>query len=118
MKDSAGFVMYRRRDSIEVLLVHPGGPYYASRDDGVWSIPKGVPSGDEDLLSTARREFEEETGISVPSSGYVALGMVQQTNKRVHAWAFEGDVDPRTLISNTFELEWPPRSGQQGRQRP
>jgi len=112
MKDSAGIVMFRRRASIEVLLVHPGGPFFARRDDGVWSIPKGLPNADEDLLSAAKREFCEETGISAPPSGYVELGMVQQTNKRVHAWAFEGDFDPGTLISNTFELEWPPRSGQ------
>ena len=111
-KDSAGIVMFRRRASIEVLLVHPGGPFFARRDDGVWSIPKGLPNTDEDLLSAAKREFREETGISAPPSGYVELGMVQQTNKRVHAWAFEGDFDPTNLISNTFELEWPPRSGQ------
>lgn len=115
MKESAGLVMYRHRCCLEVLLVHPGGPYYVNLDD-VWSIPKGMPDKDEDLLSAARREFQEETGFSAPPakyppSEYLTLGAVRQTNKLVHAWAFEGSVDPTTLVSNTFELEWPPRSG-------
>ena len=103
--------MYRRRPALEVFLVHPGGPYFARRDDGVWSLPKGLVAAGEDLLTTARREFGEETGFSTPESGYLELGQVQQTNKIVHAWAFEGERDPESIVSNSFEMEWPRRSG-------
>lgn len=111
-KISAGLLMYRQRgDTVEVLLVHPGGPFWAKRDLGAWTIPKGECSPNEDLLSCARREFEEETGV-VPAGPFAALTAVTQPGgKIVHAWAFEGDWDPATLRSNTFTLECPPRSG-------
>ena len=109
---SAGLVMYRVREQhLEVLLAHPGGPYYVRKDSGVWSIPKGEVGGGEDLLTAARREFAEETGLE-PWGPYVALGAVKYKNhKVVHAWAFEGEFDPASLVSNTFELEWPRGSG-------
>jgi len=94
------------------LLVHPGGPFYRTRDDHVWSIPKGLPEADESLLACARREMREETGYAPPAEGYVDLGVVKQSKKDVHGWAFrEEDWDPATLVSEPFELEWPPRSG-------
>jgi predicted NUDIX family NTP pyrophosphohydrolase len=110
---SAGILLFRRRaDGPEVLLVHPGGPYWARKDRGAWSIPKGEHGDGEDPLACARREFEEETGSAPPSGDPVALGEVRQRGgKRVQAWAVEGDFDPARLRSNTFELEWPPRSG-------
>ena len=111
---SAGLLMYRIKDgAIQVLLAHPGGPYFVNKDDGHWSIPKGEPGPDEDLLLTAQREFEEETGLK-PAGPFVPLQAVtQKGGKVVHAWAFEGDCDPTTIRSNTFTMEWPPRSGQQ-----
>ena len=111
---SAGLLMYRIRDgAIQVLLAHPGGPYFAKKDEGDWSIPKGEPGPDEDLLLTAQREFEEETGLK-PAGPFVPLKPVKQKGgKVVHAWACEGDCDPATIRSNTFTMEWPPRSGQQ-----
>jgi predicted NUDIX family NTP pyrophosphohydrolase len=97
---------------VEVLLVHPGGPLYARKDLGSWTIPKGLPNEGEDLLAAARREFSEETGF-VAGDGAVTLGRVRQkSGKIVHAWAVAGDADVTRLRSNTFELEWPPRSGQ------
>ena len=108
--------MYRPSDSgkIELFLVHPGGPFFRDKDDGAWTIPKGELEADEEPLGTARREFNEETGLAVPETGYAFLGEIQQKGgKRVLAWAFEGDCDPDTIASNTFELEWPPRSGLQ-----
>ena len=112
-KLSAGLLMYRRALSgIEVFLAHPGGPYFARKDDGVWTIPKGEPEPGEDLLRCARREFEEETGLTPEAGEYLALGQVQQTNgKVVHGWAFEGEWGERELRCNLFEIEWPPRSG-------
>ena len=112
MRQSAGLVLFRWRDgTLEVLLAHPGGPLFARRDAGVWGIPKGEIEADEDPLAAACREFAEETGFST-SPPYLRLGSVRQRRgKRVHAWAFEGDCDPRSLRSNDFELEWPPRSG-------
>jgi predicted NUDIX family NTP pyrophosphohydrolase len=109
---SAGLLMYRiTNGAIQVLLAHPGGPYFCNKDDGVWSIPKGEPNGDEDLLVTAQREFEEETGIK-PTGPFIPLQPIKQKGgKIVHAWAFEGEFDPATLVSNTFELEWPRGSG-------
>lgn len=111
-KESAGLLLYRRRDDrIEVLLVHPGGPLWKKKDEGAWSIPKGELDGDEDALACARREFEEETGF-VADGPFLPLGSVRQkSGKLVHAWAFEGDCDPSALRSNGFEMEWPPRSG-------
>ena len=105
--------MYRRTGGIlEVLLVHPGGPYFARRDAGWWSIPKGLVDGDEDPLAAARREFTEETSLPARSPVFTPLGEVRQKGgKRVLAWAFEGDCDPGAVASNTFEMEWPPRSG-------
>jgi predicted NUDIX family NTP pyrophosphohydrolase len=109
---SAGLLMYRIRDgSIQVLLAHPGGPFFAKKDEGAWTIPKGEPDADEDLLLTARREFEEETGIK-PTGPFIPLKPIKQKGgKVVHAWAFKGDCDPTTIKSNTFTMEWPPRTG-------
>jgi predicted NUDIX family NTP pyrophosphohydrolase len=110
---SAGILLYRHRGgSIEVLLVHPGGPFWARKDEGAWSIPKGEYAPGEDPLAAARREFEEETGSRPPDGEAVPLGAFRQSAaKIVDAWAIEGDFDPATLKSNTFTLEWPPRSG-------
>ena len=112
-KRSAGILLYRRRgDGVEVLLVHPGGPLWARRDVGAWSIPKGEYSEGEDPLAVARREFEEETGQRPPEAGFVPLGEVRQKGgKVVSAWAAPGDLDPDAITSNTFSIEWPPRSG-------
>ena len=112
-RQSAGLLMFRRCQGVlQVLLAHPGGPYFVKKDEGHWSIPKGEPDGQEDLLATALREFEEETGVA-PQGPYLPLRPVQQKGgKIVHAWAFDGDCDPRQLRSNTFTLEWPPHSGQ------
>jgi predicted NUDIX family NTP pyrophosphohydrolase len=113
-KLSAGLLVYRRSDSgLEVLLVHPGGPYWAKKDDGAWSIPKGEYEPDEDPLGVAVREFEEEIGKTPPDpSGAAWLGELRQpSGKVVSAWAVEGDVDVGVVHSNTFEMEWPPRSG-------
>ena len=106
--------MYRTSESgkLELLLVHPGGPFFRNKDDGAWTIPKGELEADEEPLETARREFAEETGLPVPETGYACLGEVQQKGgKRVLAWAFPGNADPDSMASNTFEIEWPPRSG-------
>lgn len=109
-KQSAGLLMYRRRTELEVLLVHPGGPFWKNRDLSVWTIPKGLVEGDEDLFYTACREFTEETGLT-PHPPFLELPEIRQSSKRVKAWAFEGDCDPAQIRSNTFTLEWPPRSG-------
>ena len=113
-KLSAGLLVYRRSDSgIEVLLVHPGGPYWAKRDDGAWSLPKGEYEPDEDPLEAAVREFEEELGSEPPDrADAVSLGQLRQpSGKVVSAWALEGDLDVSEIRSNTFEMVWPPRSG-------
>jgi predicted NUDIX family NTP pyrophosphohydrolase len=109
---SAGLLMYRFRDGIlEVLLAHPGGPYHKNKDDGAWSIPKGEIEPDEDLFDAAKREFQEEIGF-MPVGRFIPLSPVKQKGgKIVHAWAFEGDCDPCSTVSNTFSLEWPPHSG-------
>jgi predicted NUDIX family NTP pyrophosphohydrolase len=111
-RHSAGILLYRRRKgSMEVLLVHPGGPFWAGKDDGAWSIPKGEYARGEEPLAAARREFAEETGVRVEGEA-VALGSFRQSSaKIVDAWAIEGDFDPAALRSNTFTMEWPPRSG-------
>jgi predicted NUDIX family NTP pyrophosphohydrolase len=111
---SAGLLMYRIEDGrIEVLLAHPGGPFFRNKDEGAWSIPKGEHDGEEDLLVTARREFEEETGVK-PTGTFVPLKPIKQKGgKIVHAWAFEGDCNPADIRSNTFTMEWPPKSGRQ-----
>src|ERR1700683_4421607 len=108
---SAGLMMYRRRaEHLEVLLVHPGGPFWAQRDAGAWSIPKGEVGDGEDPFAAAKREFEEETGIK-PSGDLVPLAAIRQkSGKVVQAWAFAGDCDPKDIRSNTFTMEWPPRS--------
>ena len=113
-KLSAGLLVYRRNDrGLEVLLVHPGGPYWAKKDDGAWSIPKGEYEPDEDPLEVALREFEEEIGKRPPHpAAAVSLGELRQrSGKIVTAWTVEGDVDVSDVQSNTFEMEWPPRSG-------
>jgi predicted NUDIX family NTP pyrophosphohydrolase len=109
---SAGLVLYRVTErGVEVLLVHPGGPFWQKKDSGAWSIPKGEVTEGEDLLAAARRELLEETGFSAEGPA-LALGSVRQrSGKVVHAWAVRGDADPSRLRSNSFELEWPPRSG-------
>ena len=111
-KRSAGLLMYRNSlDKIEVFLVHPGGPYWSKKDEGFWTIPKGEYEPDEEPLAAAIREFQEETGFDV-SGPFLELGSVQQkSGKIVTAWAFEGDCEPAELVSNTCEIEWPPRSG-------
>jgi predicted NUDIX family NTP pyrophosphohydrolase len=110
---SAGILVYRETNGeLEVLLAHPGGPFWARKDLGAWTIPKGLVEAGADLLATAQREFTEETGF-VAEGPFVALTPVRQTSgKIVHAFASRGDFDPTKLISNTFEIEWPPRSGQ------
>jgi predicted NUDIX family NTP pyrophosphohydrolase len=110
MKQSAGLLMYRLKKEVEFFLVHPGGPFFKNKDEGVWTIPKGEPGEDEPLLEAAQREFKEETGIE-PEGPFISLGTVKQKGgKIVHAWAFEKE-DANWVKSNHFELEWPPRSG-------
>jgi predicted NUDIX family NTP pyrophosphohydrolase len=112
-RSSAGIVLFRRPETgLEVLLAHPGGPLFRTRDVGHWSIPKGEPAEGEPLLEAARREFAEETGHPVPDGPALPLGsVVQKGGKVVHAWAIEGDLDPAVAESLPFEMEWPPRSG-------
>ena len=112
MRRSAGILMYKHReDELLVLLVHPGGPYWAKKDLGSWSIPKGEYGEDEDPLTAAVREFQEETGGQVQGP-FRSLGEITQSNRKiVSAWAVEGDFDPKTLKSNLCEIEWPPKSG-------
>jgi predicted NUDIX family NTP pyrophosphohydrolase len=112
VKRSAGLLMYRRQqDEVEVFLVHPGGPYWASKDQGVWTIPKGEYEDDEEPFAAAKREFFEETGFTAQGE-FLSLGEVRQkSGKLVTAWAFAGDCDPAQLQSNTCEIEWPPKSG-------
>ena len=112
-RSSAGIVLYRRPSTgLEVLLAHPGGPLFRTRDAGHWSIPKGEPNQDEPLLEAARREFAEETGRDAPDGPVQSLGsIVQKGGKVVHAWAVEGDLDPESARSATFDMEWPPHSG-------
>jgi predicted NUDIX family NTP pyrophosphohydrolase len=111
-KRSAGLMMFRQlKDKLEVFLVHPGGPIWAKKDKGAWTVPKGEYEDDEDPLAAAKREFEEETGFTA-NGEFLDLGAIKQkSGKRVTAWAFEGDCDPASLQSNTCEIEWPRRSG-------
>lgn len=113
-KSSAGLLLYRMRNgALEVLLVHPGGPFWARKDAGAWTIPKGEVEAEEDQFDAARREFEEELGFS-PDGDFIPLGtIIQKAGKVVHAWALEGDCDPAGIKSNPFTMEWPPRSGKQ-----
>jgi predicted NUDIX family NTP pyrophosphohydrolase len=112
-KRSAGILMYRRTGrGIELLLAHPGGPFWASKDQGAWSIPKGEYDDSEDALIAAKREFAEELGSALPSRPFLDLGAIKQPSRKlITAFAVEGDFDPATLVSNRFELEWPPKSG-------
>jgi predicted NUDIX family NTP pyrophosphohydrolase len=112
-KLSAGILMYRRSSrGIELLLAHPGGPLWANKDQGAWSIPKGEYGEDEDALSAAKREFAEELGSALPARPFLDLGAIKQPSRKViAAFAVEGDFEPATLSSNRFELEWPPKSG-------
>lgn len=109
---SAGLLLFRRGEQgIEVLLAHPGGPFWRDRDAGAWTIPKGIVDEGEELLDAAQREFEEETGIR-PTGPFISLGSVRQkAGKVVHAWAWEGNADAGAIVSNTAEIEWPPGSG-------
>ncbi|MGB3709374.1 NUDIX domain-containing protein [Gordonia sp. (in: high G+C Gram-positive bacteria)] len=111
---SAGILLHRTTadGELQVLLVHPGGPFFARKDDGAWSIPKGLLDGDEDPETAARREFAEETGHPAPRTDSVDLGDVRlRSGKRVRCFALEGDLDVSRIVSNTFELVWPPKSG-------
>ena len=111
-KQSAGILLYRKiNNQIEVFLVHPGGPFYKNKDDGVWSIPKGEFLDDEDALKAAKREFLEETGQSIDGNFMKLKPVKLKSGKTVHAWAVEGDIDQEIIVSNLFEMEWPPRSG-------
>lgn len=110
-KTSAGILLYRRRDGVEVLLVHPGGPFWARKDLGAWSLPKGEIDEGEDPLAAAVREFTEETGLPLGGDFRPLRPLRQPGGKTVHAWAVEGDCDPAELRSGLFSMEWPPRSG-------
>lgn len=119
---SSGILLFRRRDGrLEVLLAHPGGPFFGRRDAGSWTIPKGQPDGEDDLLLVAEREFAEETGHAIDAvrregASPFGLGTVTlRSGKVVHGWAVEGDLDPEAVASNEFEIEWPPRSGRRAR---
>jgi len=113
-KTSAGLILYRMQSGkLEVLLVHPGGPFWNKKDEGAWFVPKGELNVGEEPLVGAKREFEEETGLK-PEGEFLALGSVKQkSGKTIVAWAFEGDCDPSSIKSNTFAIEWPPKSGRQ-----
>ncbi len=112
MKQSAGILLFRRKDQqLEFFLVHPGGPFFAKKDLGFWTVPKGELNEDEEALTAAIREFKEETGESLTGDFLELIPVVQKGGKKVLCWAVEGDLDPSTIISNTFEIEWPPRSG-------
>ena len=109
---SAGVLAFRRVNELEVLLGHPGGPFWAKKDDGAWTVPKGLVESGDDLVATARREFTEETNL-VAGGDFIALTAVKQrSGKIVHAFAVEADLDLSPFASNTFEIEWPPKSGQ------
>ena len=110
---SAGLLAFRRRIGLEVLLGHPGGPFWLKKDEGAWTIPKGITDPAADLLTTAQREFREETNLTI-TGNFIALTLVKQrSGKAVHAWAVEADLDLASFASNSFEIEWPPRSGRQ-----
>lgn len=113
-KTSAGLILYRMQSGqLEVLLVHPGGPFWSKKDEGAWFVPKGELNVGDEPLAGAKREFEEETGLK-PEGEFLALGNVKQkSGKTIVAWAFEGDCDPSSIKSNTFSIEWPPKSGRQ-----
>ena len=111
-KKTAGLLLYRIRDAaVEVFLVHPGGPFWVKKDEGAWSIPKGEFADDEQPLSAATREFQEETGFSMEGNFMALAPLKQRSGKLVYAWALEGDCDAGAIKSNLFSMEWPPRSG-------
>src|SRR5579862_6732951 len=111
-KQSAGILLYRKVEGqLEVFLIHPGGPYFKNKDEGAWSIPKGEFVEGEEALDAAKREFEEETGQKIEGNFTALKPIVQKSGKKVFAWAVEGDIDPDTIKSNEFEIEWPPKSG-------
>lgn len=111
-KQSAGILLYRKTVlGLQVFLVHPGGPFFKNKDDGSWSIPKGEYLPDEDALTAAKREFQEETGHEITGDFIVLSSIKQKGGKTVQAWAVEGNIDAENIRSNTFEIEWPPRSG-------
>jgi predicted NUDIX family NTP pyrophosphohydrolase len=113
-KKSAGLLMFRRASGgVEVFLVHPGGPFWARKDEGAWSIPKGEYAPGEDPLETAKREFQEETGFQASGEFIPLSSLKQPSGKVISAWALEGDCDAASIRSNTFSMEWPPRSGKQ-----
>jgi len=116
MKKSAGILLYRKiAGATEVLLVHPGGPFWKNKDEGAWSIPKGEFNDDEDALDAAKREFEEETGVHC-TGHFIPLSPVKlKSGKMVLAWALQKNIDPEKITSNDFEMEWPPRSGKRQR---
>lgn len=112
MRKSAGLLLYRRREALEVFLVHPGGPYWKNKEAGAWTIPKGEFTDEEDPLSAAKREFGEETGSPAPNGNYMELTPVKQkAGKLIYAWAVEGDIDAANITSNTYRQEWPYKSG-------
>ncbi|MGY4537247.1 putative NUDIX family NTP pyrophosphohydrolase [Mucilaginibacter sp. UYNi724] len=112
LKQSAGILLYRLTDGVlQVFLVHPGGPYFRKKDDGAWSVPKGEFTDDEEPLAAAKREFEEEAGKPITGNFIKLQPVKQKSGKVVHAWAVEGDIDHTNITSNTFEIEWPPKSG-------
>ena len=108
---SAGILAFRRKPALEVLLAHPGGPFWAKKDDGAWTIPKGLVESGDDLLSAARREFSEETNLVIDGEVFALSPVNQKSGKVVHAFACEADFKLDIFASNTFEIEWPPRSG-------
>ncbi len=110
---SAGVLLYRTKgEQIEVLIAHPGGPFFSKKDNGIWSIPKGLYDDNEEPLVAAKREFEEEIGSPSPDGDYLPLDSIKRSDgKTIYAWAVEGDVDTSTVKSNLFEMEWPPKSG-------
>lgn len=116
MKKSAGILLYRKKkNAIEVLLVHPGGPFWKNKDEGAWSVPKGEFNDDEDPLDAAKREFKEETGIDCDGN-FIALSPVKlKSGKTVFAWALQKNIDTEKITSNEFDMEWPPRSGKKQR---
>jgi predicted NUDIX family NTP pyrophosphohydrolase len=108
---SAGILAFRRKPALEVLLAHPGGPFWAKKDDGVWTIPKGLVEPGDDLLATARREFTEETNLAADGELFALTPVNQKSGKLVHAFAVEADFEFAAFASNTFAMEWPPKSG-------
>ena len=111
-KQSAGILLFRKiNNQLEIFLVHPGGPFFKNKDLGVWSIPKGEFLDDEDALVAAKREFLEETGQSIDGNFILLKPVILKSGKKVYAWAVEGDIDHEIIVSNLFEMEWPPKSG-------